>query len=60
MDSNTTLNLVTEVGVFGSLDMKDPTVTPVQDLYNKTNDPNLRAYLEEQMGVTPNKKGGLR
>jgi hypothetical protein len=40
--------------------MKDPTVTPVQDLYNKTNDPNLRAYLEEQMGATPNKKGGLR
>ena len=56
MEEKTTLNLVTEVGVFGSIDMKDPTATPVQDLYNKTNDPALKAYLEEQMGVNTNKK----
>ena len=58
MDKNTTLNLVTEVGVFGSLNMKDPTATPVEDLYNRTNDPALKQYLAEQMGVTQNKKGG--
>ena len=60
MEDKTTLNLVTEVGVFGSLSMKDPTATPVQDLYNKTTDPNLRAYLEEQMGCNNKTKGGLR
>jgi hypothetical protein len=54
MDEKTTLSLVTEIGTFGSLDMKDPTATPVQDLYNKTNDPALKAYLEEQMNM--NKK----
>ena len=49
MDNNTQLGLVTEIGVFGSLNMKDPTVNPVQELYKKTDDPNLKAYLEEQM-----------
>lgn len=49
MDDKTSLNLVTEIGVFGSLNMKNPTASPVEELYHKTTDPNLKAYLEEQM-----------
>ena len=48
-DNNTSLGLVTEIGVFGSLNMKDPTVQPVEELMRKTNDPHLKAYLTEQM-----------
>lgn len=51
-DQKTTLGMVTEVGSFGSLNIKDPTVTEVDqvnELYKKTNDPYLKKYLEEQM-----------
>jgi hypothetical protein len=46
---NTTLCAVSEVGVFGSLNMKDPTANPVKKLMEETNDPYLKAYLAEQM-----------
>ena len=48
----TTLGMVTEIGSFGSLNIKDPTVTEVsqaEELYRRTNDPHLKRYLEEQM-----------
>ena len=47
----TTLGIVGEVGVFGSLNMQDPTVNPVDEILSKTDDPNLKAYLEEQKKV---------
>ena len=47
----TTLGIVGEVGVFGSLNMQDPTVNPVDELMKNTDDPNLKAYLEEQKKV---------
>jgi hypothetical protein len=55
MDQNTTLSLVTEIGVFGSLNMQDPTAKPVEELMKQTNDPHLKAYLEEQMKTGGNK-----
>lgn len=45
----TTLGIVGEVGMFGSLNMQDPSVQAVNELIRKTNDPNLKAYLEENM-----------
>lgn len=47
----TTLGIVGEVGVFGSLNMQDPTVNPVDEILSKTDDPNLKAYLKEQKKV---------
>ena len=48
----TTLGMITEVGSFGSLNIKDPTVTEVnqmEDLYKKTDNPDLKQFLKEQM-----------
>ena len=44
----TTLGIVGEVGMFGSLNMQDPTVNPVDEILRKTDDQNLKVYLEEQ------------
>ena len=46
-ESQTTLGIVTEIGTFGNLNMQDPTVQPVQNLMEKTNDPYLKQYLKE-------------
>lgn len=48
-NEKTTMSLVTEVGTFGSIDMKDPTVTPVEELARTTKDKHLKQYLEENM-----------
>jgi hypothetical protein len=51
----TTLSFVTEVGCIGSMNIKDPTVHPVdplQDLANETKDPALKKYLMENMNKT--------
>ena len=48
-NEKTTMSLVTEVGTFGSIDMKDPTVTPVEELARTTTDKHLKHYLEENM-----------
>ena len=48
----TTVGMFTEVGSFGSLNIKDPTVTEVnqmEDLYKKTDNPDLKQFLKEQM-----------
>ena len=44
----TTLGMVSEVGMFGSLNMKDPSANPVKNMIEKTNDPYLKSYLMEQ------------
>jgi hypothetical protein len=46
-EPQTTLGLVTEIGTFGSLNMKDPTVSTVKNLMEKTSDPYLKQYLQE-------------
>ena len=50
MDNKPEFNVVTEVGTFGSLPMKDPTAIPVSEQLSKVNDPRLQAYLKEQGG----------
>ena len=49
MAEKTTLAVVGEVGMFGQLNMQDPTVTPIENLMEKTTDPYLKQYLEEQL-----------
>ena len=49
MEEKTTLGIVTEIGTFGNLNMQDPTVQGVNTLMEKTNDPYLKQYLQEQM-----------
>jgi hypothetical protein len=55
MDKNTQLSFVTEIGTFGDMDMKDPTVQAVdqrkdiQALMESTNDPDLKKYLQNQL-----------
>ena len=55
MDNKSQLSFVTEIGTFGSLDMKDPTVQAVdqrkdmQALMESTDDPHLKKYLETQL-----------
>lgn len=53
-EEKTTLGIVTEIGTFGNLNMQDPTVQGVNTLMEKTNDPYLKQYLQEQM----NQNGG--
>lgn len=46
------LALVTEVGVFGSMDIKDQSVKMVKDYENlakETDDPHLKKYITEQL-----------
>ena len=55
MKPTTTLGFVTEIGTFGSMAMKDPTVQAVEetrslkDLMESTNDPALKDYLKKQL-----------
>lgn len=49
MDEKTTLSVVTEVGTFGEIDMPDPTVTTVQELFNETDDESLKEYIRENL-----------
>ena len=55
MEKNTQLSFVTEIGTFGDMDMKDPTVQAVdqrkdmQALMESTNDPHLKKYLQNQL-----------
>ena len=51
----TKLVIATEIGTFGSLDMRDPTIHSVEEFSNKVKDPHLKKYLEEQ---TKNMNGG--
>ena len=53
-EEKTTLGIVTEIGTFGNLNMQDPTVQDVNTLMEKTNDPYLKQYLQEQI----NQNGG--
>lgn len=48
----TSLGLVNEIGVFGNLNMKDPTVMELGELARTTQDPHLKAYLEENLKHT--------
>ena len=49
MDEKTTLAAVGEVGMFGQLNMQESPTTPIENLMEKTNDPYLKQYLQEQM-----------
>lgn len=52
---NTQLSFVTEIGHFGDMPMKDPTVQTVEKrkeleaLMESTDDPDLKAYLKNQL-----------
>jgi hypothetical protein len=46
------LGFVTEIGTFGSMPIKDPTVQPVTELrevMETTNDPDLKKYIKDQI-----------
>ena len=46
----TTLGFVTEIGTYGSMNIKDPTVVKadsLKELSESTKDPALKQYLEE-------------
>ena len=50
MEEKTTLSFVTEIGTFGSMDIKDPTAIPVdqiEGLAKETKDPHLKKFLME-------------
>ena len=55
MEKNTQLSFVTEIGTFGDMDMKDPTVQAVdqrkdmQALMESTDNPDLKKYLQNQL-----------
>jgi protocatechuate 3,4-dioxygenase beta subunit len=55
MENKTQLYFVTEIGTFGDMAMKDPTVQAVeqrkdlQSLMESTNDPHLKKYLQNQL-----------
>ena len=44
------LACVSEVGCFGSLNIKDPTVTEMKELADTTDNPALRDFLNEHYG----------
>lgn len=51
-DKNTQLGIVTEIGTFGTMGIKDQTVKMVDDIRQvamETTDPDLKAFLESQL-----------
>ena len=51
-ENKTSLNFVTEIGTFGSMPIKDPTVqevTELKDLAETTDNPDLKKFLQNQL-----------
>jgi hypothetical protein len=55
MENKSQLSFVTEIGTFGEMPMKDPTVQPVEKrkeleaLMESTDNPDLKKYLKTQL-----------
>jgi hypothetical protein len=52
MAEETSLNFVTEIGTFGSMPIKDPTVqqvTELKEVMESTDNPDLKKFLKNQL-----------